>query len=177
MVGSLRATGAAAFMFVALTASSPAEPPRPDLPLLAPPTPIVTVVAPLPPAPPIAAVVDDVNASELDCLAVAVYHEARGEPVAGQRAVAQVLVNRVRSGRFARTLCGVLRQPGQFPFRAKAASARNARQWGQALRVARAVMTGAEQGHPRALFFHATHVNPGWSRTQVAAIGNHVFYR
>jgi large subunit ribosomal protein L33 len=55
--------------------------------------------------------------SEIECLSRAVYYEARGEPVEGQLAVAQVIVNRTESdGRFPGTICGVIRQRGQFSF-------------------------------------------------------------
>jgi spore germination cell wall hydrolase CwlJ-like protein len=53
---------------------------------------------------------------ESECLARAVYWESRGEPLSGQLAVAEVVINRARSGRFAPTLCGVVRQPSQFSF-------------------------------------------------------------
>jgi N-acetylmuramoyl-L-alanine amidase len=54
--------------------------------------------------------------AEDECLATAVYFEAKGESARGQRAVAQVIVNRTRSGRFPASLCGVVRQRGQFSF-------------------------------------------------------------
>ena len=50
------------------------------------------------------------------CLALAVYHEARGEPLIGQKAVAEVVMNRVASDRFPDTICGVVMQPKQFSF-------------------------------------------------------------
>ena len=53
---------------------------------------------------------------ELRCLAGAVYFEARGEALAGQLAVAQVIINRTEDGRFPRSYCGVVSQPGQFSF-------------------------------------------------------------
>lgn len=116
--------------------------------------------------------------TELECLAVAVYHEARGEPRIGQLAVAQVVVNRARSGRFARTLCGVIAQPGQFPFVRQAAHRRNPSQWQRALDVARRVAAGEVASVVGgALYFHAARISPGWRRARVAAIGNHIFYR
>ena len=50
------------------------------------------------------------------CLSLALYHEARGEPLNGQRAVAEVIMNRVESNRFPDTICGVVMQPNQFSF-------------------------------------------------------------
>lgn len=182
MIASLRLAGLAVAL-VSLTGASapPAEtPPALVLASLAidlPPTPAdyapepaaLPLITPPPPA---------VDSAEHACLADAVYHEARGEPRAGQIAVAQVVVNRARSGRFAPTLCKVVAQPGQFPFKRKPEAARNAAQWARAQAVARAVMLGeAESVAARALYFHATHVSPGWKRAQVAAVGNHIFYR
>lgn len=118
---------------------------------------------------------------ETDCLARAVYWEAKGEPLAGQLAVARVIINRARSGRFADTYCGVVRQHSQFSFVHGGfipAPPLASPQWRTAIAIAR-VATGnlSEAPAPDALFFHARHVRPGWRLTRVAAIGNHVFYR
>ncbi len=112
-----------------------------------------------------------------ECLARAVYFEARGEPLEGQLAVAQVILNRVASGRFADTVCGVIAQPGQFSFSHSRVPAEG-RDW----RVAKAIATiaataGWDVVAPRATAFHATRINVGWSLHKVGTIGNHVFYR
>ena len=57
---------------------------------------------------------NSVGDGEADCLAKAVYFESKGEPLNGQLAVAEVVMNRAKSGRFANTLCGVVKQPSQF---------------------------------------------------------------
>ena len=119
--------------------------------------------------------------AETDCLARGVYYESKGEPLSGQLSVAEVIINRARSGRFAPTICGVLRQRGQFSFvrggvipTPPAAS----RDWRTAVAIARIAMEDLADGAaPRALFFHARRVNPGWRLTRVATVGNHVFYR
>ena len=119
--------------------------------------------------------------AETDCLARAVYYESKGEPLAGQLTVAEVIINRSRSGRFPSTLCGVVRQRGQFSFvrgghipTPPAAS----RDWRIAVAIARIAREDLADGAaPRALFFHARRVNPGWRLTRVATVGNHVFYR
>lgn len=112
------------------------------------------------------------------CVAAAVYYESRGEPHAGQRAVAQVILNRVKSGRFARTPCGVVRQPGQFSFARRSFSPQANADWRKAEAIARAAMAGAREPQAEgALYFHANYVQPGWTRRSVAAIGRHVFYR
>jgi spore germination cell wall hydrolase CwlJ-like protein len=119
--------------------------------------------------------------SEGECLARAVYWESRGEPLAGQLAVAEVVINRARSGRFAPTLCGVVRQPYQFSFVRRGAIPQppsGSRDWHIAVAIARiATERLADGGAPSALFFHARRINPGWRLTRVATVGNHVFYR
>lgn len=120
---------------------------------------------------------DDLSAEER-CLAVAVYYEARGEPLSGQRAVAHVVLNRARSGRFASTLCGVVRQPGQFSFRGRSFAPPVNPDWKRAVSVAREAMDGTGSNPAKgALFFHASYVAPGWDRAAIAQIGHHVFYR
>lgn len=119
---------------------------------------------------------------ESECLARAVYFESRGEPLAGQLAVAEVIINRARSGRFAATFCGVVRQPYQFSFVRRGyipQPPRGSRDWLRAVAIAR-IATGelAQGGAEGALFFHARRINPGWRRlTRIATVGNHVFYR
>lgn len=119
--------------------------------------------------------------AEMRCLATAVYYEARSESLAGQLAVANVVLSRARSGRFPSSVCGVVTQPGQFSFvRAGQLPAVpvNAGQW----RTARAIAQIAEDGsweNPAqgALYFHAARVSPNWNRPRVTRIGGHVFYR
>ncbi|MEA3036160.1 MAG: hypothetical protein QOH04_1925 [Sphingomonadales bacterium] len=120
--------------------------------------------------------------AELECLAGAVYFEAKGEPLKGQLGVARVILNRTRSGRFPTTACGVVKQHGQFSFVRGGrfpAIARGSAAWHTALAIARAARDGhVESPAGRALFFHARSVSPGWHGvTRVAAIGNHIFYR
>jgi spore germination cell wall hydrolase CwlJ-like protein len=124
---------------------------------------------------------DDTADSDEKCLAGAIYFEAKGESFEGQLAVAQVVLNRMNSGRFARSICGVVFQSGQFSFVRGGtipAVRTNNKGWRDAVaisRIARAKL------HPSnaddALFFHAKRVSPRWKLTRVAAIGNHVFYR
>ena len=118
---------------------------------------------------------------ESECLARAVYWESRGEPLAGQLAVAEVVINRARSGRFAPTLCGVVRQPSQFSFVRRGyipQPPQASRDWHTAVAIARIATERLAQGSaPQALFFHARRINPGWRLTRVATVGNHVFYR
>ena len=118
---------------------------------------------------------------ETECLARAVYWESKGEPLAGQLAVAEVVINRTQSGRFRPTICGVVRQPSQFSFVRRGHIPQppsRSRDWRTAVAIAQiATQQLADGAAPRALFFHARRVNPGWRLTRVATVGNHVFYR
>ena len=120
---------------------------------------------------------------QLRCLAVAVYFEARGEPLAGQLAVAQVIINRTEDGRFARSYFGVVAQPGQFSFM-RGSRMPQVREgspaWTRAVAVAQIAHRGLwESEAGNAVFFHARYVNPGWSqtKTRLAQIDTHIFYR
>ena len=120
------------------------------------------------------------GAGEADCLAKAVYFEAKGEPLDGQLAVAEVIMNRAKSGRFARTLCGVVKQPSQFSFVRGGGfpAVVNQAMWRQAVGVAQVAMNGLwSSSAPDALYFHASRVSPNWGKQRVAAVGNHIFYR
>ena len=120
--------------------------------------------------------------SEEDCLAKAVYFEARGESTEGQVAVAEVVMNRAASGRYPGTLCKVVTQPAQFSFVHKGrvpspnfASAA----WRKAVGVARIALAKlADTLPPSVLWYHASYVKPSWGRrlTRTAQIGVHIFY-
>lgn len=117
---------------------------------------------------------------ELHCLAVGVYYESKGEPLAGQLAVAEVILNRAGSGRFPRSVCGVLTQRGQFSFvRAGQLPTPPANaQWRKAMAVAQVAQKDLwDSPVENALFFHARYVSPRWKRPRVGTVGNHVFYR
>lgn len=119
--------------------------------------------------------------AEHECLAGAVYFESKGEPLRGQLAVAEVVLNRAQSGRFPATVCGVVKQKSQFSFvrggRIPAAP-RGSAAWRKAVAIAHIAREElADGGVPDALFFHANYVSPRWKRARVASIGNHIFYR
>jgi spore germination cell wall hydrolase CwlJ-like protein len=119
--------------------------------------------------------------AQQECLAGAVYFEAKGEPLQGQLSVAEVILNRARSGRFPASACAVVKQRGQFSFIRGGrfpAIARTSLAWKRAVAIAHiAVRDLAESPAPKALFFHAKRVSPRWRLTRVAAVGNHIFYR
>ncbi|HEX7783866.1 MAG TPA: cell wall hydrolase [Sphingobium sp.] len=122
------------------------------------------------------------NLSEqMQCLAGAVYFESKGESLAGQLAVARVIINRMKSGRFADSLCGVVYQPGQFSFvrgRAMPAIATAGRAWKEAVAISQIAITDSWNSLAEgALYFHARRVSPSWGRAKVALIDNHIFYR
>lgn len=118
---------------------------------------------------------------DLDCLASAIYFEARGEPLIGQLAVGSVIVNRASSGRFPTSYCGVVFQRAQFSF-VRGGRMPSINRQSAAWKHAKAVATIADEGlwaSPArdALFFHATYVRPGWKLQRVAQVNTHVFYR
>jgi spore germination cell wall hydrolase CwlJ-like protein len=123
----------------------------------------------------------DTPDAEAECLARAVYYESQGEPLNGQLSVAEVIINRSRSGRFPSSICGVVRQAGQFSFVRRGVipqPPQAARNWRTAVAISRIAMDDlAESPAEHALFFHARRVNPGWRLHRVATVGNHVFYR
>lgn len=119
---------------------------------------------------------------QMRCLAQAIYFESRGEPLAGQLAVAEVIVNRAASGRFPASYCGVVTQRSQFSF-VKGGRIPSPPESAATYKRAKAIAQIAhrdlwESEAEGALFFHATHVSPGWKGKKMAArISNHVFYR
>lgn len=121
-------------------------------------------------------------APDVMCLAQAVYFEARGEPLEGQLAVAQVIVNRSESGTFPSDYCSVVTQRGQFSFvRGGAIPAPSpGLAWDRARAIAHIAHGGLWQSEAEdALYFHARRVRPSWAgrMTARATIQNHVFYR
>jgi spore germination cell wall hydrolase CwlJ-like protein len=118
-----------------------------------------------------------VSEAEMTCLTRVILYEAGAESRAGQLAVAQVVLNRMRSGRFPRTICGVINQRGQFSAIRSFQPARNAR-WERAEGIAQAALDGERApGVGSALYFHAAHASAFRGRTRVARLGNHIFYR
>lgn len=119
--------------------------------------------------------------AETRCLAGAVYFEAKSESLAGQLAVARVVINRRDSGRFADSLCGVVYQPSQFSFvrgRSMPSVNTGSRDWQEAVAVSQIALNNAwETPAEDALYFHARRVSPSWGKPRLTAIGNHVFYR
>jgi spore germination cell wall hydrolase CwlJ-like protein len=122
---------------------------------------------------------------EENCMAVAVYHEARGEDLEGQLAVARVIMNRASSGKYPATWCGVVKQPWQFSFvnpRTGLYPSINEQSaaWAKAKAITKlAVNNSVPSLSNDVLWYHADYVAPSWGRrlSRVQKIGTHIFYR
>lgn len=125
---------------------------------------------------------------ERQCLAEAIYYEARSERVSGQLAVAEVIMNRVRSRHYPGSVCGVVYQGAerttgcQFSFTCDGSldSTPYGRGWDRAEKIADHVMMGfARPVTSRATHYHTTAVDPVWNDSLVRTrrIGSHIFYR
>jgi hypothetical protein len=128
------------------------------------------------------------SARDVECLTDAVYYEARGEGAAGQAAVAQVVLNRVRHPAFPKSICGVVFQGShtgdgcQFSFTCNGAMSqpREPAAWRRAQAIAEHALDGSVMPSVgNAVNFHAAGVQPGWGAglMRVVQIGLHVFYR
>ncbi|WP_283514646.1 cell wall hydrolase [Sphingomonas sp. 2R-10] len=119
----------------------------------------------------------DLDKAEVECVAKVVVHEAGNQPHKGQMAVAQVIRARMKSGRFADSACGVVKQRGQF-FNVDAYNPpRNNGRWSTAVDIAKRTLSGkGEDVAPGALFFHSAGASFP-KRTRVAQIADHTFYR
>ena len=137
---------------------------------------------------PLYALVDKYSAGapldeQANCLATAVYFEARGESVEGQLAVARVVVNRAASGRYPPDWCSVVKQPAQFSFvrhRQFPSIDTASSAWARAQGVARlAVANVVPSVGSDVLWYHANYVAPSWGHrlNLVEKIGAHIFYR
>ena len=128
------------------------------------------------------------TAADRRCLATAVYFEARGESDQGQAAVAQVVLNRARSGTYPETVCGVvyqnrqLRNACQFSFACDGRPDRvsEPKAWATAQRIADEVAGGRARSAAlvTATHYHAGYVSPSWAprMKRLTKIGQHIFY-
>ncbi|HVM22069.1 MAG TPA: cell wall hydrolase [Sphingomicrobium sp.] len=122
---------------------------------------------------------------EAHCMAVAVYHEARGESLEGQLAVARVIMNRTASSKYPDTWCKVVKQPWQFSFVNPRTGHMpsvdtESRSWARALGITRLAINDVVPSVTEdVLWYHATYVAPSWGRRLSFAqkIGTHIFYR
>ena len=128
------------------------------------------------------------EARAVDCLTAAVYYEAAWESLDGQRAVAQVILNRMRHPAYPKTVCGVVFQGSnrttgcQFTFTCDGSMNRapNEAAWSRSRQVALAALNGyVMKKVGNATHYHASYVAPYWSPSlvKVSTIGAHIFYR
>ena len=122
-----------------------------------------------------------IDTKQHDCLAMNIYHEARGEVIEGQIAVAHVTLNRVDHGEWPNNICDVVYEPKQFSWTwlEKDQTPNDPIAYKRAVVVARDVMIGnvVDPTHG-AVFYHAAYVNPDWNQYMEVSkvIGAHIFY-
>lgn len=136
---------------------------------------------------------DYVSAAErtrqLECLTRNIYWEAANEPFEGKVGVAQVTLNRVESGKFANSVCGVVYQKNviyekvicQFSWYCETNHKMRAIHkplWNESEEVAKKVLLEGFRlpSLKAALYYHADYVNPGWKHPKIEKIGRHIFY-
>jgi spore germination cell wall hydrolase CwlJ-like protein len=126
---------------------------------------------------------------QLECLTRNIYWEAASEPFEGKVAVAQVTLNRMQSGRFADSVCGVVYQKNVFYERVVCqfswycegnhkVKAIHKPMWLESEEVAKKVLLEGFRlpSLQKALYYHADYVNPGWQLPKIEKIGRHIFY-
>lgn len=119
---------------------------------------------------------------QIDCLARNIYREAGGESLKGKYAVAHVVMNRAKSGKFGKTPCDVIYQRSRKGCQFSWVCNGNKRPFNQRLlNECREVAKAVYYDRPKditggAMYFHARSVNPKWSKRTKVIIGNHVFY-
>lgn len=115
------------------------------------------------------------------CLAMAIYYEARNQPVTGQIAVAEVILNRVESSRYPNDICSVVWQPYQFSFTHDGKPERPRHEvWPEIQALAQEVLDKPDVllFHNGATHYHTTDVDPYWNDAMIVIgqIGDHIFY-
>ena len=125
---------------------------------------------------------------QMSCLAEALYFEARGEPIQGQLAVGEVILNRVEDMRYPSSICKVINQGTgrrfacQFTYTCdgKLETVHERKPYEMALKIAKILMTTHDGKLTRgSTHYHSNYVNPKWSKKfeRVAKFGRHIFYR
>lgn len=121
--------------------------------------------------------------ADTECLASAVYFEARGESLAGQLAVAEVVLNRTKNPQFPTSPCEVILQAGQFSFVENGGippAPRDTPAWKNAVAIAHIAENGVSKSSAaEALYFHADYARPYWRNKfePTATLGSHIFYK
>lgn len=134
-----------------------------------------------------------ISPSDLNCLARGMYYEAGNEPQKGKEAVAFVIINRVKSGRFPKSICGVIKQTNlvggkkscQFSWYCRGGDAKltsiiTTKNYDICIKIALQILNGrVDNWIPKAISFHMSGINAGWTQhgmIKVARVGNHIFY-
>ena len=129
------------------------------------------------------------NRAEIECLALTIYFEARGEPAMGKRAVGHVVMNRASDRRYPQWICDVVQQGGEWPrYRCqftwwcdgRSDEPREPVAWERSKAIARLIYWGLSEDPTRgALWYHADYVAPVWRKFlgEGPKIGRHIFYR
>lgn len=123
-----------------------------------------------------------VSRDEAECLALNIFHEARGESLKGQVAVAMVTLNRVKSGKYPNTICAVVYQKAQFSWTlGKRKRVKDWKAYNTVLALTHNILRGKIKHDitKGATFYHTKQVKPYWSydMKKVVVIGQHIFYR
>jgi spore germination cell wall hydrolase CwlJ-like protein len=137
----------------------------------------------------VTAVARVIDNTQTQCLAEAMYYEARGEGTRGEKAIAEVVFNRARSGLYPRSICGVVNEGAaveggcQFSFtcNGQMLATKSRHDWVRARVLAAAIMSGViklDNETEGATSYHASYVDPDWDHlVRTVQIGNHIFYR
>ena len=122
--------------------------------------------------------------ADAQCLAKNIYHEAGVEPIEGKFAVAQVTLNRLKTGRWGHSICDVVYSKAQFSWtlsKRKVREEPKGELWAESLTVARTVLDKGVRvpSLSQSTYYHADYVNPLWSKSvvKIQQIGQHVFYK
>ena len=123
--------------------------------------------------------------AEEECLAKNIYYEAGVEPAIGKYAVAQVTLNRLKTGRWGKNICSVVYAPAQFSwtlYKKKRYEQPKGPLWTQSQQVARTVLAEGYrvQGLEDAILYHADYIRqPVWAKSvaKIQQIGQHIFYK
>ncbi len=125
---------------------------------------------------------ESISGQELGCLAMNIYHEARGETEKGKLAVAAVTMNRVKSKYYPNTVCEVVWQNKQFSWTAlkrKYHTVKDTKAWINAIEIAQLFIDGGNwPGVGEATHYHTVAISPNWrdDNQLVGQVGNHLFY-
>ena len=135
---------------------------------------------------------DHAELRDIRCLAMNIYHEARGEPISGKYAVAAVTMNRVKSKKYPNDVCNVVYQRAWIEKNNRFVSAfswtsdtnsdlpQNSESWLEAVSIAKKIYSDSGSTKAKdALFYHADYVKPRWAakKVKIAKIGRHIFYK